>query len=578
MKLTLESSRHLTGPNLYFHSPGTVLDVAVEGVPVDEIVQCWQEEVQKLLAATGWGETPLTVRTSSAGASLAFCSSMDAVYAATELNEAAWNSTVARLIGASPENFEKTVSKLKASIEQESNPELLKLSAAANSHGIQLLADEETVTLGLGIGSKSWPADKLPAADEVDWNSLCNIPLALITGTNGKSTVGRLLASIVKAAGKTSGLTSTDWIKVGDEILDVGDYSGPGGAREILRDQRVEFGVLESARGGMMRRGLGVTEAQAGIITNVAEEHLGEYGVRSLADLIDVKFTILRPLEVSGGTLVLNADDSGLVEYSRKLKHPLCWFSLDANSPILLNHRKKGGAVCYADQGKIFYAQGNSVNILLNVNEIPFTLNGAARYNVANSLGVIALAKNLGFADEIIVKALKEFKGDIDDNPGRGNYLTLPLPPANRSQDSDVEQSFQLLIDFAHNAHGLRAVCETLALLPANRRLVVAGHVGSHSDQEIREMTRVIAEIQPVFFLVPQMKDYLRGRKSGEISKLVLDELRLMGFAEENIGSTESCLEAVKLAVQRVKAGDLLLLVGLVERDKILAFLEELKN
>ena len=440
------------------------------------------------------------------------------------------------------------------------------------------MADEETVTLGLGIGSKSWPADKLPAADEVDWNSLCNIPLALITGTNGKSTVGRLLASIVKATGKTSGLTSTDWIKVGDEILDVGDYSGPGGAREILRDQRVEFGVLESARGGMMRRGLGVTEAQAGLITNVAEEHLGEYGVRSLADLIDVKFTILRPLEVSGGTLVLNADDSGLVEYSRKLKHPLCWFSLDANSPILLKHRKEGGAVCYADQGKIFYAQGNSVNILLNVNEIPFTLNGAARYNVANSLGVIALAKNLGFADEIIVKALKEFKGDIDDNPGRGNYLTLPLPPANRSHDSDVEQSFQLLIDFAHNAHGLRAVCETLALLPANRRLVVAGHVGSHSDQEIREMTRVIAEIQPVFFLVPQMKDYLRGRKSGEISKLVLDELRLMGFAEENIGSTESCLEAVKLAVQRVKAGDLLLLVGLVERDKILAFLEELKN
>ena len=578
MKLTLESSRHLTGPNLYFHLPGTVLDVAVEGVPVEEIVQCWQEEVQKLLAAVGWEKTPLTIRTSPEGASLAFCSSMDTVYAATELNEAAWISTVALFSGTTPENFEKTVAKLKASFEQESNPELLKLSDAADSHGVQLLADEETVTLGLGVGSISWPADKFPAADEVDWNSLRNIPLALITGTNGKSTVGRLLASIVKADGKTPGLTSTDWIKVGDEILDVGDYSGPGGAREILRDQRVEFGVLESARGGMMRRGLGVTEAQAGIITNVAEEHLGEYGVRSLADLIDVKFTILRPLELSGGTLVLNADDSGLVKYSKKLKHPLCWFSLDANSPILLKHRKEGGSVCYADLGKIFYTQGNSVKLLLNVNEIPFTLNGAARYNVANSLGVIALAKNLGFADEIIVKTLKEFKGDIDDNPGRGNYLTLPLPTANRSQDSDVEQAFQLLIDFAHNAHGLSAVCETLALLPANQRLVVAGHVGSHSDQEIREMTRVIAEIQPVFFLVPQMEDYLRGRKPGEISKLVLDELRLLGFAEENIGSAENCLEAVKLAVQRVKAGDLLMLIGLDKRDEILAFLEELKK
>jgi len=578
MKLTLESSRHLTGPNLYFHSPGTVLDVSVEGVPVEGIVQCWQEEVQKLLAEVDWGQTPLTVRTSQLGASLAFCCSMDAVYAATELNEAAWNNTVSRINGENPENFEKTVAKLKASIEEESNPELLKLSDAANSHGLQLLADDDTVTLGLGVGSKSWSVNNLPTLDEVDWNSLRNIPLALITGTNGKSTVGRLLASIVKADGKTPGLTSTDWIKVGDEILDVGDYSGPGGAREILRDQRVEFGVLESARGGMMRRGLGVTEAQAGIITNVAEEHLGEYGVRSLADLIDVKFTILRPLEISGGILVLNADDPGLVEYSTNLKHPLCWFSLDVNSPILLKHRKEGGSVCYADQGKIFYAQGNSTNFLLNVNEISFTLNGAARYNIANSLGVIALAKNLGFTDEIIVKALREFKGDLNDNPGRGNYLTLPLPSANRSQDSDSEQTFQLLIDFAHNAHGLRAVCETLALLPANRRLVVAGHVGSHSDQEIREMTRVIAEIQPVYFLVPQMDDYLRGRQSGEISKLVHDELCLLGFAEENIGSAENCLEGVKLAVERVKAGDLLMLVGLAMRDEILAFLEELKK
>ena len=578
MKLTLESSRHLTGPNLYFHSPGTVLDVAVAGVPVEGIVQCWQEEVQKLLAEVDWGQTPLTVRTSQLGASLAFCCSMDAVYAATELNEAAWNNTVSRINGENPENFEKTVAKLKASIEEESNPELLKLSDAANSHGLQLLADDDTVTLGLGVGSKSWSVNNLPTLDEVDWNSLRNIPLALITGTNGKSTVGRLLASIVKADGKTPGLTSTDWIKVGDEILDVGDYSGPGGAREILRDQRVEFGVLESARGGMMRRGLGVTEAQAGIITNVAEEHLGEYGVRSLADLIDVKFTILRPLEISGGILVLNADDPGLVEYSTNLKHPLCWFSLDVNSSILLKHRKEGGSVCYADQGKIFYAQGNSTNFLLNVNEISFTLNGAARYNIANSLGVIALAKNLGFTDEIIVKALREFKGDLNDNPGRGNYLTLPLPSANRSQDSDSEQTFQLLIDFAHNAHGLRAVCETLALLPANRRLVVAGHVGSHSDQEIREMTRVIAEIQPVYFLVPQMDDYLRGRRVGEISKLVLDELRLLGFSEENIGSAENCLEGVKLAVERVKAGDLLMLVGLAMRDEILAFLEELKK
>ena len=577
MKLTLENCRHLTGPSLYFHSPGTVLDAYISGVPVEEVVKCWQEKVHKLRESVGWKQTPLTIKTSPKGVSLALSASIDSVYSATELNKAAWNNTVAGLSGATPEDFENIVAKLKANILQESDPDLLKLSEAAEAQGLQLLADEETVTLGLGVGSKSWPAGQLPTPEEVDWKSLRNVPIALITGTNGKSTVGRLLASIVKADGKVPGLTSTDWIQVGDEILDVGDYSGPGGARAILRDTRVEFGVLESARGGMMRRGLGVTQAQAGIITNVAEEHLGEYGVRSLADLIDVKFTIFRPLESSGGTLVLNADDSGLVEYATKLKHPLSWFSLDANSPILSEHRKQGGSVCYMDQGKIFYAQGTSATFMLNVNEIPFTLNGAARYNIANSLGVIALAKNLGFADDVIVKALRSFKGDMNDNPGRGNYLTVTVPEANRPQESDEEQTFQVLIDFAHNAHGLNAICETLALLPAKRRLVVAGHVGSHSDEEIREMTRVVAKIQPVLFLVPEIKDYLRGRKIGEIPGLVLDELRQLEFAEENIGTSETCLDGVHRAVAQIKSGDLLMLVGLVDQNEILAFLEELK-
>ena len=578
MKLALENCRHLTGPNLYFHSPGTVLDADISGVTVDEVVKCWREEVQNLREEVGWYQTPLIIRTSPEGASLAFSASMDEVYSATELNKAAWNNAVARLSGTQTEDFKKIVANLKARIQKESDPALLKLSEAAKTHELQLLADDETVTLGLGTGSQSWPAKQLPTPEEVNWNELRNVPLALITGTNGKSTSGRLLASIVKTDGKMPGLTSTDCIQVGDEILDVGDYSGPGGARTILRDKRVEFGVLESARGGMMRRGLGVTQAQAGIITNVAKEHLGQYGVRSLADLIDVKFTILRPLEVSGGTLVLNADDSGLVEYAAKLNHPLCWFSLDVNSPILRKHRNQGGSVCYLQDGKIFYSQGETTQFVLNVNEIPITLNGSARYNIANSLGVIALAKNLGFSNEVIVKALRGFQGDLKDNPGRGNYLTLPLPAANRTDNTVDDQTFQVLIDFAHNAHGLSAVCETLTALPSKRRLVVAGHVGSHSDEEIREMTRVVAKIQPVYFSVAELPDYLRERTVGEIPAMVIDELQHLGYSGENIGSADTCIEGVQHAVERVTAGDLLMLVGLDQQEEILAFLEGLKK
>ncbi len=258
MKLTLESCRRLTGPSLYFHLPGTVLDVSVSGVPVEDVVECWQEEVNKLREAVDWKLTPLHVRkTHPQGASLAFNASMDVVYSATELNEAAWNNSVARLYGEVPEDFDGIVSKLKAQIEQESNPVLLKLNEAANKNGIQLLSDDETLTLGLGVGSQSWSLRQLPNPDEVDWDALHNVPVALITGTNGKSTTGRMLAAIVSADGKTPGLTSTDCIQVGDDILDLGDYSGPGGALAVLSDKRVEFGVLESARGGMLRRGAG---------------------------------------------------------------------------------------------------------------------------------------------------------------------------------------------------------------------------------------------------------------------------------------------------------------------------------
>jgi UDP-N-acetylmuramyl tripeptide synthase len=134
-----------------------------------------------------------------------------------------------------------------------------------------------------------------------------------------------------------------------------------------------------------------------------------------------------------------------------------------------------------------------------------------------------------------------------------------------------------VLIDFAHNAHGLSAICETLIRLPAKRRLVVAGHVGSHSDEEIREMTRVVAKIKPEYFYSPEMLHYLRGRKAGEISKLVFDELRQLGYAEEKLSTANTCLEAVKSAVEHVQAGDLLMLVGLDERKETLAYLEELK-
>ena len=175
-----------------------------------------------------------------------------------------------------------------------------------------MLCDDDEMSIGHGAGSSTWPVADLPDPSAIDWAAHHNVPIAMITGTNGKTTTTRLCAAIARAAGKISGLTSTDFVGVGDDILDRGDYSGPGGARLLLRDKRLDVGFLEVARGGILRRGLPTRQAQVAVVTNVAADHLGQYGVNTVEELARAKFAVHRSL-ARDGVLVLNADDSYVV-------------------------------------------------------------------------------------------------------------------------------------------------------------------------------------------------------------------------------------------------------------------------
>ncbi len=561
--LEIADSRRLTGPNLLLNRAGALLDVRIDGYAAGDVTAAWQEHARRLLKAVGWSGEETAARAFEGGASLALTAPLDALYAATEVNEAAWDAALAHLIGDPPDDEAAVAARLKKLIEAERNPALLRLREAARRHGVSVLSDDEHVSVGLGTGSLTWPADALPDPAAVDWRAVRDVPVVLVTGTNGKSTTVRLLARLLGAAGKTAGLTSTDFIKVGDEIVERGDYSGPGGARTLLRHRRVEVGLLEVARGGMLRRGLAVERAAAALITNVAEDHLGEYGIKTLDDLAEAKFVVSRAL-AGGGVLALNADDAGLVRQAPNVSTEICWFSEDAAHPLIRKHRAAGGRVCFVEDGEIVYAEKGAPETVLGVAEVPITLGGAARHNVSNSLGAVCLARILGVDAPAVAQGLRAFRGDPADNPGRGNLFEI--------------DGVKVLVDFAHNPHGLTALVDTARRLPARRRLVMLGQAGDRSDDDIRGLARAAWQIDPDRVVIMDLPGYERGRAPGAVPALLHDEFRRLGASEAHLAHAPSCLDGARAALRWAAPGDLLLLLALTQREAVFALLQEAQS
>ncbi len=560
MTLSFEDSRRLTGPNLFADCPGAVLQATAEGVPVARFVAAWKRHARALLDAVGWSAETVFSRPFEGGAHLGFTAPEDALYAATEVNEAAWAAAVAELRGADPPDEAATVERLRTEIAAEQSPALLALRDAATAHGVAFLHDDDHASVGLGAGSHMWPVDALPVPEAVDWSAVHDVPVGLVTGTNGKSTTVRLVAAMAREADRTAGQCSTDFVRVGDEVVERGDFSGPSGARTVLRNGHVDVAVLETARGGMLRRGLALTRADAALVTNVAEDHLGEYGIHSLDGLIEAKLMVRRAVE-SGGVLILNADDAGLVRHAAGYTGDLCWFSRDAEHPTLAAHRSAGGQSCFVDDGEIVYTFGDGREIVLPVADVPITLDGAARHNVENVLAAVALATTLGVPFDAIRVGLRSFRSDPTDNPGRGNYFSIG--------------GARVLVDFAHNAHGAAAIAETARALPAKRRLLLLSQPGDRTDREIQNFAREAWGTAPDHVLIAELPDHLRGRSFGAIPSLLDDELHRLGARAEHVTHVPNPVEGVRLALDWMQPGDLLLLFVLSHRTAALALLHE---
>ena len=339
------------------------------------------------------------------------------------------------------------------------------------------------------------------------------MPAISITGTNGKSTVTRLITHILRVAGKRVGTTTSDGILVDERMLETGDWTGPGGAQAILRRDDLDVAVLETARGGLMLRGMGYESNEASVLTNVSSDHLDLQGIHTLPELAEVKSTVCR-ITRRDGLVVLNADDPLVAAVGRRVRGRVGYFSLDARCQVVARHRRLGGLAWVLEADRLSECEGGDVRDLLPVDEIPLTLGGLALHNVANALAATGGARAMGASLDDIRAGLRDFQPSADLSPGRLNLYRLG--------------SWTVIVDFAHNEAGTTAILDVARGLaeragagPAAVTAII-GTAGDRPDDTLLGIGR-IAAAKGGRVAIKETLGYLRGRSREDVVRVLRD-------------------------------------------------------
>jgi cyanophycin synthetase len=373
------------------------------------------------------------------------------------------------------------------------------------------------------------------------------IPIATITGTNGKTTTARMLGHILKLAGHTVGLTTTDGVYINGQLTVKGDMTGPIAARMVLRDSAVDVAVLETARGGILRRGLGYRKTTVGAVMNIAADHLGLKGVDTLEQLAEVKRVVV---EVAQDTAVLNADDPftlRMADYT-PAKH-VCYVTMSIEHPLVKEHIRAGGRAAVLEPG----INGHMITLfdhgahipLLWTQLIPATLEGRALHNVQNAMFAAAMAFSLGIKLEDIRHGLRTFDTTFFQAPGRLNVF-----------DS---HSFKVIVDYGHNPAAVKAMCDLVDKLEVKgRKILVLAAPGDRRDQDVEAIGRTAAGHFDHYLC--RRDDHTRGRRPDEIPRLLRQALIAAGTPEDKIGVVPEEATAVEAALCMARPGDLVLI------------------
>ena len=372
------------------------------------------------------------------------------------------------------------------------------------------------------------------------------VPIAAVTGTNGKTTTARMLAHIAKLAGYTPGLTTTDGVYIDGARTVEGDMTGPVSARMVLADPQIDFAVLETARGGLLRSGMGVPQVDVGAVINVASDHLGLKGIDTLEQLAEIKRIVV---EAASECAVLNADDPNVLKMSAYTDAKvICYVTMNPSHPLVREHVRAGGRACALEAGVnghmiTLYDKGSHIPLLWT-HLIPATLEGRALHNVQNAMVASAMAFSMGIKLDAIRHGLRTFDTTFFQAPGRMNVY--------------AEHPFKVLMDYGHNAHAVGVMADLAQRLDvAGRRIVVVAAPGDRRDEDIVAIANAVAGRFDHY--VVKRDDGLRGRDGDEVPRIIARALGEAGVDAAAISVIPDEQQAIDAALRMGQPGDLVL-------------------
>lgn len=437
---------------------------------------------------------------------------------------------------------------------------------------------DEIFQLGYGKNSlvvekerkEVFDADKIPQEIEaktgdyflkcLSENGIGLIPIVSITGTNGKTTTARLVHHMLNKLGINTGLTSTGGVFIGNEKIRSGDTTGFLSARDVLTNESVEAAVFETARGGILKNGLGYEKARAAIVTSISEDHIGMQGIKDIKDLLDVKSVVLEELD-DNGKMIIKAEEELVRIALRELdccfggaycrrkkirankKKEVCIFNIDKNE-CMEEYIETGGEALFLDDDYIIHCKSGVERRILNVKAIPFTHNGLSKGNMLNLMAAIAATSTIVNDIEKIIETIKDLKCDLYSNPGRQNVVDIG--------------DFKVILDYGHNAEAYEEVFNLAKSLKPSRITSIIAAAGDRMDKYIKELGTIAAKHSD-YIIVREQED-LRGRKKDESATLIKTGVLETGFREEFITTIYKEQEALAYAMDKVQIGEVIVL------------------
>jgi UDP-N-acetylmuramyl tripeptide synthase len=559
----LVDSRRLTGRSILLDAPGAVLETTPPAELASTLAARWRQSARWLARELGWGEVECHSKWFAPTLHLALAAPIDQLLVATYVAEWAWELALAGVTEHEVPRRSRILGRLERRRDAAANPALVAFHAHALAERAQVLIGDGDLSVGEGDAAQAFPYDAIPDPECIEWPATRHrIPVALVTGTNGKTTTTRLLARMAVLAGHATGFCCTDSVEVAGEVLDRDDYSGPGGTRKVLRHPRTRFAVLEVARGGLLRRGLSVRTADVALVTNIAADHLHDMGVHTLAQMAEVKFLVARALKPNG-VLVTNAENEWCRREARRAHRPTCWFAIDPPAGAILRGTEKLRGLATVRDGLLVLERGRQRIELVGVDELGMPGGGRVRHNLANALAAAAAASFLKLPVAAIRRGLREFGRALDDNPGRINVYRLAMGAT-------------VIADFGHNAESLRAVFETARQWPRRRLLISLGQAGDRDDEAMRELGRLCAAEDPQRLILKDMAKYRRGREPGYIPARMREGAEAAGMDPAAITEVDGDGAALAAALAWLQAGDLAVLFVHSEIEAVLGELRQL--